>query len=131
MKVMMKALVEFGLACAQLRNTPSNAPVAFCAALRINAKRAQSFVESFNEERDAIVVKFADRDEKGEPIQTAPGVYQVRNGQAAMKAIEDLGAVEVDFELQPFDPAHLPETISPAHFNALMDMIELAQGEAK
>lgn len=123
-KFKMQMVVDFAQACAELRATATAAPVALCAALRINSKRAQPIVETYNEERDAIVMRFADRDDDGNPIQTQPGVYKVTNGQRAMAEIATLGATEVDFEPHPIDPAHLPDTLPPRAYDAIMDMIE-------
>lgn len=126
-KFPFKLVVDFAKGCDELRATAPAAPLSLCSALRINGKLAKPLVEAFNEEADAIAKRFADRDEKGQPIESSPGAYKVSDYQGAMAALKALDETEVEFTPHPINPAEFPATMPPRAYDAIMNMIEANQ----
>lgn len=91
-------------------------------------KKLQEEYDTYQTARRSLVIKYAEKDEKGEPIIDAGGNVRISDSNMAKlnKEYEELVSTEVEIDAEPIDAEWLDDIeLSPNQIAELMPFIKM------
>lgn len=94
-------------------------------------KKINSEAETYHKERQKIIDRLCDRDEKGEPVSVGPGMISLKDHQQEfMEAMNKLGDIDISIDINKIKIklAEIPEgVISAMDFPTLEPFVEITE----
>jgi len=107
----------------------SETPMDFASAhaLVLAKRELEPHVAFFAEQEAELIRRYAETDENGEPVTGGPGQYRLREAEMPnfLRERTELNGVEVEITARKL--RRLPETISPAALEALLEVFQLPE----
>lgn len=92
MKITNKTILNF----ANLQLGGKHLPVKVAFAISTNAEAIGGALKAYNEQRNAMIEKYVEKDKKGNPVIKENGTYDIKDEEAWNKEIDELLDAEAE-----------------------------------
>lgn len=126
--MLLKTSEVLNMAQAFAAMSGRSVPIKLSYAISVNSRRIAPITQAAEDQRKALLIKVADKDENGKPV-TANNQYVFADPESFAAPWREIMDELVEVDLHMVDFASLPETIEPGMFDAFAVMVrEIAQG---